>query len=439
MYRSLYTNLCLTRVKPRYVNLQECTNSSEQLWDRQFTTSGRFELTPADPTEFDERVCMTQQHHPRESEILGMRNCETAHRDTTGYWVALERDPDAVSPTTRPPSPPIAPIGFVTDFPTPPLSTPAPTILAPTRSPVDGTSMPTTDGQSDVITREPSNQPPPDAMRTEQPVSDPTPAPTPSDQDQPDSTEEPTDNKQDQGAPDPVLDDNNSEPTEPPTEEPQVANNGDQDTPEPTRQSDASPTDRPRAGGNNNDNNDNTNNRNRVKAPTNEPTAEKKGGDNFMDTDRNQSPTDGPLIQDTNKEDNDNKDQFITDGDSDQPNDDNGDDNNQDDNAWTKQEPADTTDQQAPATNTNNPDQTGDNDGDTNNPDDTVWTKQDEPGDTPAQQTPTTNTNNNNKRNWNPGTDAPTSFIFGSTNQNPYNDRNNNKDVAVGGNNKNKA
>jgi len=85
------TNLCLTRVKPRFINLQTCSdNNPRQLWAQTLSMDQPFDLRPADATEFgDEPFCVTQHHHPKQYEIITMKTCRVAHKWNTGLWILV--------------------------------------------------------------------------------------------------------------------------------------------------------------------------------------------------------------------------------------------------------------------------------------------------------------------------------------------------------------
>jgi hypothetical protein len=96
MIQSSGSNLCLARLPPRFVVLDFCdTESENQRW-APLSLSSRFPLMPYyhhieddRSNQIEEPQCLTQQHHPRESEILRMESCSIAHKWNTGYWVAL--------------------------------------------------------------------------------------------------------------------------------------------------------------------------------------------------------------------------------------------------------------------------------------------------------------------------------------------------------------
>lgn len=78
------TNLCWERTRKRYITIQECDASQlSQLWTK--VTDNAFELIPANTG--DEQFCVTQQHHPKPSEIVGLKECDLAHKWDTGYWI----------------------------------------------------------------------------------------------------------------------------------------------------------------------------------------------------------------------------------------------------------------------------------------------------------------------------------------------------------------
>lgn len=85
--------LCLQRTKSRFVTVQECNATLvEQLWlpvakttnddngASTASTPSSFALVPADRID----LCLTQQHHPKEYEPVGLKDCAVA--ETTRYW-----------------------------------------------------------------------------------------------------------------------------------------------------------------------------------------------------------------------------------------------------------------------------------------------------------------------------------------------------------------
>jgi len=88
--------LCLERSNGRHVTLQRCENGKEeQLWrasrgsfsdiaPRRF--SSRFELSQTLFGGID--YCLTNHHHPKYGEPLGMYTCAESRRDETSFWNA---------------------------------------------------------------------------------------------------------------------------------------------------------------------------------------------------------------------------------------------------------------------------------------------------------------------------------------------------------------
>jgi hypothetical protein len=88
------TNLCLTRTLKRYLTVQDCDATDDmQLWHQIRADGGPFTLRPANRNGMDtagQPFCVTQQHHPKPTEILGLKECREAHRWDTGYWSTYE-------------------------------------------------------------------------------------------------------------------------------------------------------------------------------------------------------------------------------------------------------------------------------------------------------------------------------------------------------------
>ena len=79
---------CVTRVRRDFLNIQPCNaDDITQKW-KPISAQNPFELIPAYFNNNDDGVpyCITQHHHPKSYEILGMKNCPQAHSDDTGEW-----------------------------------------------------------------------------------------------------------------------------------------------------------------------------------------------------------------------------------------------------------------------------------------------------------------------------------------------------------------
>lgn len=84
------SDLCWERTKKRYITVQACDSDNiKQLWSP-LSAEGGFEIKPADSSKDDEEFCATQQHHPKPDEIVGLKDCELAHKWDTGYWQIYE-------------------------------------------------------------------------------------------------------------------------------------------------------------------------------------------------------------------------------------------------------------------------------------------------------------------------------------------------------------
>lgn len=83
------TNLCMERINVHLV-VQQCDlNNHEQLWV-DWSNMGKFELRPLHMKDLTERQanCMSQHHHPKDGELLGMRNCRLNRIYETNWWEA---------------------------------------------------------------------------------------------------------------------------------------------------------------------------------------------------------------------------------------------------------------------------------------------------------------------------------------------------------------
>lgn len=89
MIRVSGTTNCVTHTASRYITLQRCSeDNSRQKWTT-ISVDGPFELRPIyDKTDH----CITQHHHPKSYEVVGLKPCEEANQDDTGEWVVHELD-----------------------------------------------------------------------------------------------------------------------------------------------------------------------------------------------------------------------------------------------------------------------------------------------------------------------------------------------------------
>lgn len=88
MIRADGTDLCFSTVNDRYLEMKECNpKDSKQLWASVDSLS-QFELRPYYQRNWARRDawCLSQRHHPKDKEMVGLHRCSTAHGDETGYW-----------------------------------------------------------------------------------------------------------------------------------------------------------------------------------------------------------------------------------------------------------------------------------------------------------------------------------------------------------------
>ncbi|CAJ1933104.1 unnamed protein product [Cylindrotheca closterium] len=87
------TNLCFHTVDNRYLEIQPCDNTrSEQLF-MPIADLDRFELRPYSQRRWsrNDAICLTQMHHPKEKELIGMQPCRRALGHETLYWEEFHR------------------------------------------------------------------------------------------------------------------------------------------------------------------------------------------------------------------------------------------------------------------------------------------------------------------------------------------------------------
>jgi hypothetical protein len=81
------TNLCMERIYQPFLALYECDpTNKKQLWRHTISNSSRFSIMPAFPTKSDNgsTFCVTQKHHPKKNEVVGLGRCSQAHSYTVG-------------------------------------------------------------------------------------------------------------------------------------------------------------------------------------------------------------------------------------------------------------------------------------------------------------------------------------------------------------------
>lgn len=83
------TTNCVSRTGSRFVNLQRCDgDSNDQKWNA-FSKDRPFELRPVyEKTDH----CITQHHHPKSYEVVGLKLCEEANDANTGKWNVFKLD-----------------------------------------------------------------------------------------------------------------------------------------------------------------------------------------------------------------------------------------------------------------------------------------------------------------------------------------------------------
>lgn len=81
------TNLCLSLVE-RFLELRRCDSSKSRQLFAPITDKNRFILRPYNQRTWSERVgeCISQLHHPKDKEMLGLHNCREAREHTTIFW-----------------------------------------------------------------------------------------------------------------------------------------------------------------------------------------------------------------------------------------------------------------------------------------------------------------------------------------------------------------
>eukprot|EP00980_Cylindrotheca_fusiformis_P010554 scaffold2334_cov118-Cylindrotheca_fusiformis.AAC.26 len=82
------SNMCLSTVDNLYLEVQTCHSSkSNQLW-KPIEDTNKFELRPYSQRDWSPRkaVCLSQMHHPKDKELVGLHRCRIALGHETLYW-----------------------------------------------------------------------------------------------------------------------------------------------------------------------------------------------------------------------------------------------------------------------------------------------------------------------------------------------------------------
>lgn len=90
MLRVSETNVCMTRTGNRFISLQPCDEDNERQKWQNFGEDLPFALSPVYSDYSDH--CISQHHHPKSYEILGLKECDEALDSDTGLWDVFELD-----------------------------------------------------------------------------------------------------------------------------------------------------------------------------------------------------------------------------------------------------------------------------------------------------------------------------------------------------------
>lgn len=82
------TNLCLSTVNNKYLELKSCNEASSRQLFAPIENLSKFLLRPYNQRNWTDNVakCVSQLHHPKDKEVLGLHHCERARNDQTMYW-----------------------------------------------------------------------------------------------------------------------------------------------------------------------------------------------------------------------------------------------------------------------------------------------------------------------------------------------------------------
>jgi hypothetical protein len=82
MIQTEFGNNCWARYGRR-IYLETCENSSRQRW---YAPNGSFSGSRFEISQAGTDLCVSQNHHPKQREVIEMHTCEDARDDDTSYW-----------------------------------------------------------------------------------------------------------------------------------------------------------------------------------------------------------------------------------------------------------------------------------------------------------------------------------------------------------------
>jgi hypothetical protein len=91
-------DLCWQRTGPNEHTLQDCGTSCRQII-KGIQYIGRFEMHPNGRPD----DCLEQHHHPKADEVVRASDCESSRRDTTSYWIMINKEGSADWEESLPP------------------------------------------------------------------------------------------------------------------------------------------------------------------------------------------------------------------------------------------------------------------------------------------------------------------------------------------------
>mmetsp|Transcript_16128 Transcript_16128/g.39485 ORF Transcript_16128/g.39485 Transcript_16128/m.39485 type:complete len:364 (+) Transcript_16128:157-1248(+) len=86
--RAAGSNLCLSTVGNKYVEMRRCDSSSQKQLFKPISDINRFEIRPYYQRNWsmNDAKCLSQLHHPKDKELVGLHRCQTAKAHETLYW-----------------------------------------------------------------------------------------------------------------------------------------------------------------------------------------------------------------------------------------------------------------------------------------------------------------------------------------------------------------
>mmetsp|Transcript_21098 Transcript_21098/g.51906 ORF Transcript_21098/g.51906 Transcript_21098/m.51906 type:complete len:153 (+) Transcript_21098:1-459(+) len=87
------TSLCFSIINDKYLELRTCDRTKPEQLFAPIEDTMKFELRPYDQRNLSDREaqCLSQRHHPKDKEMVGLFRCRTNINHETNYWTEFYR------------------------------------------------------------------------------------------------------------------------------------------------------------------------------------------------------------------------------------------------------------------------------------------------------------------------------------------------------------